>query len=428
MSLKTPVIAVFDIGKTNKKVFLWSTTFEMVFEKQQTFDEIVDEDGFACEDLEALQQWIVSTFTELCQMPEFDLIGLNFSAYGASFVYVDRMGEPVAPLYNYLKPVFKDFSYADFGGESEFARKTASPILGNLNSGLQVYGSTFKPFWPEVFKALHFPNYLASLFTGKFLSEITSIGCHTALWDFDKGQYHHWVSVIEDKLAPISSLANLEIDGIKYGLGLHDSSAALVPYLRSMSSDFVLLSTGTWCIAMHPFNGSPLTSDELANDVLCYLQPNGKPVKASRLFGGHFHEEQVARMEKHFGGSFKDCRFSDTVFELNPRESSSVFECAFASRDLNDFPDLTSAYDQFMVDLVGQQIFSLNLLLKDAPVKQLLVDGGFSKNEWYMRLLARAFPTLEVYAAEVAQASALGAALLVYEGETPNNLIQKKRY
>jgi sugar (pentulose or hexulose) kinase len=427
MRLRTPVIAVFDIGKTNKKVFLWSTTFEIVFEKQQAFMEILDEDGFACEDLAALQQWIVSTFSELCQMPEFELIGLNFSAYGASFVYVNGAGDPVAPLYNYLKPVSTPFPYTDFGGENEFARKTASPILGNLNSGLQVYESTFRPFWMEVFKALHFPNYLASLFTGRLVSEITSIGCHTALWDFDAGQYHPWVSQIEDRLAPISSEASLEIDGIHYGLGLHDSSAALVPYLRCISDDFVLLSTGTWCIAMHPFNESPLTSDELANDVLCYLQPNGKPVKASRLFGGHFHEEQVARMEKHFGGSFKDLKFSDRVFSLSGA-NSSIFESAFASRDLNDFPDLASAYDQFMVDLVGQQIFSLNLLLQDAPVKQLLVDGGFSKNEWYMRLLARAFPELEVYAAEVAQASALGAALMVYEGETPKNLIQLKRY
>ncbi len=427
MRLRTPVIAVFDIGKTNKKVFLWSTTFEIVFEKQQTFDEIVDEDGFACEDLAALQQWIVSTFSELCQMPEFELIGLNFSAYGASFVYVNGAGDPVAPLYNYLKPVSTPFPYTDFGGENEFARKTASPILGNLNSGLQVYESTFRPFWAEVFSTLHFPNYLASLFTGRLVSEITSIGCHTALWDFDAGQYHPWVSKIEDKLAPISTESSLEIDGIHYGLGLHDSSAALVPYLRCISEDFVLLSTGTWCIAMHPFNESPLHADELANDVLCYLQPNGKPVKASRLFGGHFHEEQVARMEKHFGGSFKDLKFSDRVFSLSGA-SSSIFESAFASRDLNDFPDLASAYDQFMVDLVGQQIFSLNLLLQDAPVKQLLVDGGFSKNEWYMRLLARAFPELEVYAAEVAQASALGAALMVYEGETPKNLIQLKRY
>ncbi len=427
MSLKTPVIAVFDIGKTNKKVFLWSTTFEIVFEKQQTFDEIVDEDGFACEDLGALQQWIVSTFAELCQLPEFEIIGLNFSAYGASIVYVDRVGEPLAPLYNYLKPVSKSFPYTEYGGEDEFARKTASPILGNLNSGLQVYESTFRSFWPEVFKAVHFPNYLASLFTGRLVSEITSIGCHTALWDFDLGQYHPWVATIQDQLAPISTEAFLPIDGINYGLGLHDSSAALVPYLRSISDEFVLLSTGTWCIAMHPFNESPLSAEELAEDVLCYLQPNGKPVKASRLFGGHFHEEQVARMEAHFGGSYHDLTFSERVFSLSSR-SSSVFECAFASRDLHDFPDLASAYDQFMVDLVGQQLHSLNLLLKDVPVKQLLVDGGFSKNEWYMCLLAHALPEVEVYAAEVAQASALGAALMVYEGETPKDLIQLKRF
>ena len=427
MGLRTPVIAVFDIGKTNKKVFLWDTSFEIVFEKQQTFPEIEDEDGFACEDLGALQQWIVTSFTEICQMPKFELIGLNFSAYGASFVYVNRAGDPVAPLYNYLKPISKPFPYMEFGGEAEFARRTASPILGNLNSGLQVYESMHRSFWSEVFKALHFPNYLASLFTGQLVSEITSIGCHTALWDFDLGQYHPWVLKIQDKLAPMGTSPYIEIDGINYGLGLHDSSAALVPYLRSVEEDFVLLSTGTWCIAMHPFNESPLTADELANDVLCYLQPNGKPVKASRLFGGHFHEEQVARMEAHFGGSFRDCRFSERVFELKPL-ASTVYECAFAARNLADFPDLTSAYDQFMVDLVGQQLYSLNLLLKDAPVKQLLVDGGFSKNEWYMRLLANALPDVAVYAAEVAQASALGAALMVYAGDLPKNLIQLKRY
>lgn len=247
------------------------------------------------------------------------------------------------------------------------------------------------------------------------------------MWDFDLGQYHPWVSAIQDRLAPISSEGFLPIDGINYGLGLHDSSAALVPYLRTISDEFVLLSTGTWCIAMHPFNESPLSAEELAEDVLCFLQPNGKPVKASRLFGGHFHEEQVARMEKHFGGSYKDLTFAERVFSLSSR-GSSVFECAFAERDLHDFPDLASAYDQFMVDLVGQQLRSLDLLLKDAPVKQLLVDGGFSKNEWYMRLLTHALPKVEVYAAEVAQASALGAALMVYDGETPKNLIQLKRF
>ena len=47
-------------------------------------------------------------------------------------------------------------------------------------------------------------------------------------------------------------------------------------------------------------------------------------------------------------------------------------------------------------------------------MKRIFVDGGFSKNAIYMYLLAEAFPAIEVYAASVAQASALGAALAIH--------------
>jgi hypothetical protein len=43
--MSIPVIAVFDIGKTNKKVFLFSEQYEIVFEQSTQFDEITDEDG-----------------------------------------------------------------------------------------------------------------------------------------------------------------------------------------------------------------------------------------------------------------------------------------------------------------------------------------------------------------------------------------------
>lgn len=40
---------------------------------------------------------------------------------------------------------------------------------------------------------------------------------------------------------------------IKTGVGIHDSSASLVPYLQNSVDDFILVSTGTWCISMNPF-------------------------------------------------------------------------------------------------------------------------------------------------------------------------------
>ncbi|MFX7507197.1 hypothetical protein ABTJ37_23040, partial [Acinetobacter baumannii] len=53
-----PVIAIFDIGKTNKKLFLFDEQYQVVFETSTTLPETVDEDGDACEDIAALTAWI----------------------------------------------------------------------------------------------------------------------------------------------------------------------------------------------------------------------------------------------------------------------------------------------------------------------------------------------------------------------------------
>lgn len=47
---------------------------------------------------------------------------------------------------------------------------------------------------------------------------------------------------------------------------------------------FILLSTGTWCINMNPFNEDPLTKEQLEQDCLSYMSINQKPVKYSRFF------------------------------------------------------------------------------------------------------------------------------------------------
>src|SRR6185436_17742410 len=87
---------------------------------------------------------------------------------------------------------------------------------------------------------------------------------------------------------------------VAVGAGLHDSSAALIPYLATFREPFILLSTGTWCISLNPFNHSQLSDYELDQDCLCYLSYEGKPVKASRLFAGYEHEQQVKRLADHF--------------------------------------------------------------------------------------------------------------------------------
>ena len=451
MGDRVKVIAVFDIGKTNKKFFLWNELYQIVFERQQNFNEIPDEDGFLGDDLPAVRSWMLQTFAEINALPEYQICALNFSGYGATVVFVDEKGHAVSPLYNYLKAFPEGlFPYQNYGGQDEFARATASPILGNLNSGLQAFrvSQVSLEVWKKTRWVMHWPNFLSSIFTGNFASEITSIGCHTALWDFDKKTYHDWVTDfgLRNKLpeiAPSNTSFLNEETKIPVGLGLHDSSSALVPYLRVMHSPFLLLSTGTWCIAMNPFDENPLSAIELKNDVLCFLQGNGKPVKAARLFAGNTHEIQIKRLQEHYQASpthYKSVEFETSYLEVLDGQMKNIpsveqanmdylVDCTFNARDLNKFPTYELAYVQLMIDLACQQIFSLRLLLKeDTPVTKILVDGGFSKNPLYMNFLLHAFPTFEIYGAEVAQASSLGAALMMHEtwntNEIPMDLVK----
>jgi hypothetical protein len=190
----------------------------------------------------------------------------------------------------------------------------------------------------------------------------------------------------------------------------------LIPYLATFKGQkFVLISTGTWCITLNPFNHTPLTEDELQQDCLIYMQYTGEPVKASRLFAGFEHEQIIKQLSEQFHTPldyYKNVKFDAKLVEL--------------------FDDHTyeSAYHQLMLNLVNKQIVSSKLVLNDDSVKKLFVDGGFGKNEIYMSLLAKAFPAMEVYAASVAQATALGAALGIHKDwnkkEIPQNLIALK--
>jgi len=439
------VIAIFDIGKTNKKVFLFNEDYEIVFEETEQFDETRDEDGDPCEDVEKLSSWLRNSIENLFRQEKFNVEAMNFSAYGASLVYIDADGNVLTPLYNYLKkypPALKDAFYSNYGGIDQFCLETASPDLGNLNSGLQLY--RMKKEKPNTFRffkyALHLPQFISYLVTRQAFSDITSIGCHTALWDFSKKDYHEWV-VKEEliyMLPPIVSsttgiACNWHGHEFVAGIGLHDSSAALIPYLVSFREPFALISTGTWSISLNPFNQTPLTVEELQQDCLCNLSFEGRPVKTARLFAGYEHDQQVKRISSHFNKStsyYKQIRFNPvTTAKLRSRMAGSV---PIEQRDLTVFEDYETAYHQLMLELIARQQQSTSLVLRGTNVKRIFVDGGFSQNPVYMHFLAEAFPELEIFAASIPQASALGAALAIHQHwnnhNVPKNLVDLKHY
>ncbi len=405
-----PVIAVFDVGRTNKKFFLFDRNYHVVYERSVQLAETTDTDGYPSEDLDLLARWVREEFDHAFDHADFDIQALNFSAYGASIVHLDESGKPLMPLYNYLKPyppeLLQEFCN-QYGGEQALALATGAPLTGSLNSGLQLY--RLKKEQPAVFvsveQTLHLPQWLSYLFTNECCSEMTSLGCHTALWDFEQYDYHTWVQQegITAKLPPIfSSSAAIPIQykgrWLHVGAGLHDSSSALLPYLVKAEEPFVLISTGTWSVTLNPFNVALLTARELSSDMLCYLTYEGRPVKAGRLLLGRKHEELTAALEKDYGmqpGAYKQVGFNP---DWIPQQAENFEE----------------AYHQLVFELVEEQAAVVRNVHPEKDPAHLVVEGGFAQNPIFMHLLARTFSKSLVSASVLAQASALGAALALH--------------
>ncbi len=437
----TKVIAVFDIGKTNKKILLFDQNLKVVYQHEQKFATTADEDGIECDDIKKIQVWMVDSLKSIITNGDFDVVAVNFSTYGASLAFINQKGELLTPIYNYLKEIdgsIQDVLFTQHGGLNEFCRRTASPALGlMLNSGIQMLWLKKEKahIWKDVENVLHFPQYLSYVLTGQVLSEPTSIGCHTFMWDFDQMEYHPWISQEGITLPqPVNNDKVLEatIGGhaFKTGVGIHDSSASLVPYLENSKKKFILVSTGTWCISMNPFNAEPLTSEQLSNDCLCFLTPQKQQVKSSRLFMGHFHEKLLLKLNVHFNidaNYFKSVSYqSDLVQMLNKRfgdkqlffpEGITAFDGGLDKIDLSVFQTFDEAYTRMVMELTKLCIASIKLIIPANDETEILyVSGGFARNPIYLNLLKEHFTDKTVYTSEIDNASALGAALVIAEG------------
>jgi sugar (pentulose or hexulose) kinase len=202
----------------------------------------------------------------------------------------------------------------------------------------------------------------------------------------------------------------------------------LIPYLVNFHEPFILLSTGTWSITLNPFNDSPLTETELKNDCLCYFTYEGNPVKASRLFAGYEHDEQVKLLATYFQ---KPLNYYKQV-KYDPSLLTSLGKNKDADNSkLNGFEHFEQAYHHFMYQLVKKQFTSSAFVMTDS-IKRIFVDGGFSKNALYMNMLASLYPDKELYAATMAQSTALGAALAIHKAwnskPIPRDIIELKYY
>jgi sugar (pentulose or hexulose) kinase len=437
--MKEKVIAIFDVGKTNKKLLLFNYDLEIILEQETQFEQVTDDDGFECDNIELIEIWIRESISKLIHSDKYDLCAVNFATYGATIVYLDFEGRRLGPVYNYLKPIddkIPERLYRRYGGQDEFCRRTASPALGMLNSGIQIlWLKDEKPaIFSKVNHILHFPQYLSYLISGVITAEHTSIGCHTGIWDFDDMKYHSWVSDKDLNLpepVPVSTVSDVVFDDkkIKVGIGIHDSSSSLAPYFAGNRSKFLLISTGTWCINMNPFNNEKLTVEQLDRDCLCYMSVTRQPVKSSRLFLGNMHDTGVRMLNDHFrttGDFYKSVTYDQDLNNMLAKKYTGDRRAFFRSGpesrefkeriDLFDFKSFDEGYHQLMSELCSLATEAIRLILPEQDdIENIYITGGFAKSSLFLKLITKSFPLKKVFTSVINNATALGAALVVLE-------------
>ena len=86
---RTPVIMIFDIGRTNKKMLVFDRDYQVLRSEFFDLPQTVDAGGYLTEDLDALTARIWQELRQVLDDDAFELRALNVTTYGATIVNTD---------------------------------------------------------------------------------------------------------------------------------------------------------------------------------------------------------------------------------------------------------------------------------------------------------------------------------------------------
>lgn len=421
-------VAVIDIGKTNAKVALVDLVTLSELALRRVANAPLRRAPYPHHDVEGLWAFILDSLAGLNFEHRIDAISIT--THGATGALVDASGEPVLPILDY------EFDGPDgLAAEYDAIRppfdQTGTPRLPlGLNLGAQFFWQQDR-FPAEFAKAtamLMYPQYWALRLTGIAANEVTSLGCHTDLWnpwtaDFsslvDRLEWRRLMAPVrpaKDRLGPIlpALAARTGLDPqTPVFCGLHDSNASLLPHLLSDKPPFSVVSTGTWVVSM-AVGGSQVALDA-SRDTLVNVNALGDPVPSARFMGGR----EFSLLTEGQPGTWTedDARAvlaRKTLLLPSTQQGSGPFPHRAATW-LND-DDINSGqrFAAISFYLALMTATCLDLIGADGPTT---VEGPFARNRLFVAMLAAATGR-SVIASEVATGTSIGAALLASDQVT----------
>ncbi|QIL88580.1 L-fuculose kinase [Microbulbifer sp. SH-1] len=436
-------IAILDIGKTNIKLHLRSETGDSI--KQATKpNSVSDTPPYPHYDVESIWRWILDHLGGW--QIDHNITTIVITTHGATAALIDRT-DPSTPL---VLPVL-DYEYKGVESANENYQRvrpcfseTGSPDLpAGLNLARQLYWqySMFPNEFSKVTDILTYPQYWAWRLTGKRYSEVTSLGCHTDLWNPQKATYSslveamNWTKLfpelrqatdIAGAIAPnIATATGISTD-CKVYVGIHDSNASYYRYLAKKRGDeFTVVSTGTWSVAMSS-HSKPSSLSE-SQDLLLNVDVNGSPVVCSRFMAGRETQLICDQLDGTIDEDF-------TVSDLQRLIDNSCF-C------LPSWADGTGPYPHKTGKIIGELPLNtppaavatlylalmidkqLDLISSSGPI---FIEGAYQKNNLLLGILSTLRGNQELFVSKDETGTVTGAFMLAKEIDSEDVVSVKK--
>ena len=429
-------IAVIDIGKTNAKLALvdLSTLTEMAVVTRPNIVQPgppyphYDVDGHWAFLLDAL-----ATFHR-----DHGVDAISITTHGACAALLNTTGALATPILDYEHTYPAEIVEAFDAIKPDFAETGSPKLAGGLNIGAQLHWlfTTDPTLKGRTAQIVTYPQYWGYRLTGVTATDITSIGCHTDLWNPYEGTFSELLMQLDiaDKIATVRRPSDIlgpilpqiaEATGLAPDtpvcVGIHDSNASLYPHVVSQDGPVSVVSTGTWVIVMSMKAGGAVALDP-TRDTLVNVNAHEQAVASARFMGGR--EYEVIQQGQSIDPTEQDVT---TVLDGKTMLLPSIASGSgpFQGRQMQWHgvePDVGSgkrsaALSFYLALMTGT---CLNLVGGAGPT---IVEGPFARNPEYLAML-QAVTTRAVLTNAAVTGTSIGAAMLFGDDEFPLRLDQ----
>lgn len=428
---------VLDVGKTMAKLTLWSAAGELL--ARETRPNVrVETNGYVALDVAGIEAWLADA---LHGFTRSGVIGSIIPVGHGAAAAIVRDGKLVAPPMDYEEPVGEADRRAYERDRAPFV-ETGSPALPdglNLGAQLHVMESRFPGLLAAGAQILLWPQYWAWRLSGVAASEVTSLGCHSDLWNpvaaepSSLARRRGWAELLPPLMPAAAALgpvtaewqqrAGLPADVLVH-CGLHDSNAALLAargFREIADFESTVLSTGTWFVAMRTpepgRTGDPALLSE-ARDCLINVDAYGKPVPSSRFMGGREIEVLTGLDTRRI--DIKPDQAALVAAVPAVLASGAKVLPTFAP-GFGPFPHHRGRWIDMPVDeaerraavsIYAAMVADETLMLIGAR-ERILVEGRFAEAEVFIRTLASLRPDDVIYRANAHNDVSFGALRLI---------------